>query len=154
MLPERPADAARSARADERATSPTVGAIRMVGVTVILATAAGTHLFGLAGGSQPAFASAAVEFSPGDDRVTVTWLANADAEKLKVRILVGDDRRSVVLDEVGDRVVMDRDGVTVSSGAVGRWKTPAIGDGDRVTVTVLAVKNGERVVVADKSGRV
>lgn len=139
---------------DERATSPTIGAVLLVGITVILATATGTHLFGLAGGSQSAFATATVEFSPADDRVSVTWVANADAENLKVRLLVGDERRAVVLDEVGDSVVVDGDGVSISTGSVGHWDTPAIEDGDRVTVTVLAVKNGERAVVAEKSGRV
>lgn len=139
---------------DERATSPTIGAILLVGITVVLATTAGTHLFGLAGSQQSAFATPAVEYSPSENRVSVTWLANADAEKLKVRILVGDQRRTVSLTDVGDRAVVDRDGVTVSSGSVGEWDSPTVSDGDRVTVTVVAVKGGESTVVAERSGRV
>ena len=142
------------ATADDRATSPTIGAVLLVGITVVLATATGAHLFGLAGGQQGAFATATVEFSPGDDRVTVTWVANGDADSLKVRILVGDERRTVGLRGVGDRVVVDPDGVTVSNGAVGDWETPRIEDGDRVSVTVVAHKGGENVVVAERTGRV
>ena len=139
---------------DERATSPTIGAVLLVGITVVLATATGAQLFGLAGSQQGAFATATVEFSPADDRVTVTWVANADADSLNVRILVGDERRTVGLAGVGDQVVVDRDGVTVSNGAVGDWDSPAIEDGDRVSVTVIAHKGGENVVVAERSGRV
>jgi flagellin-like protein len=139
---------------DERATSPTIGAVLLVGITVVLATATGAQLFGLAGSQQGAFATATIDFSPGDDRVTVTWLANGDADKLKVRILVGNERRTVGLNGVGDRVVVDGDGITVSNGAVGDWKTPSIEDGDRVSVTVIAHKGGENVVVAERSGTV
>lgn len=137
---------------DERATSPTVGAVLLVGITVLLATAAGSQLFGLVGSQGGAYATATVEYSSTEDRVTVTWLANAGAEEVKVRILVGDERRTIALDGVGDRVVADEDGVRVSSGAVGRWPGPTVEDGDRVTVTVIAVKGGEKVVIADKSG--
>lgn len=139
---------------DDRGTSPTVGAVLLVGVTVLLASAAGTHLFGLAGGQQGPFATAAVEYSPSEDRVTVTWMANANADHLLVKILVGTERRAVELDGVGDRVVVDAGGVTVSTGAVGEWESPTLSDGDRVTVTVVAAKNGENVVVAERSGRV
>lgn len=138
----------------DRGTSPTIGAVLLVGITVLLATAAGSQLFGLAGSQQGTFASATVDYSPGEDRVSVTWLATAGAERLKVEIRVGDERRVVGLDGVGDRVVVDGDGVTVSSGSVGHWKSPEISDGDRVTVTVLAVKNGETVVVADRGATV
>jgi hypothetical protein len=86
--------------------------------------------------------------------VSVTWLANADAERLEVRVRVGDERRTVGLDGVGDEVVVDADGVTVSAGSVGHWQTPTVTDGDRVTVTVVAVKGGEKVVVAERRGRV
>lgn len=140
--------------ADERATSPTVGAVLLVAITVVLATTAGGQLLGLAGSQQSAFATAAVEFSPGENRVTVTWLANADAENLTVRVLVGDSRLVVGLDGVGDRVVVDEDGVTASSGSLDHWPTPALADGDRVTVTVVAEKGGESVVVAERSGTV
>jgi flagellin-like protein len=136
---------------DERATSPTVGAVLLVGITVVLATAAGGHLFGLAGSQQTAFATATVDFSQTENRVTVTWLSSANADELLVRIRVGDERRTVGLDAVGDKVELDEEGVTVSAGSVGGWKTPTVTDGDRVTVTVVAEKGGERVVVADRS---
>lgn len=139
---------------DERATSPTIGAVLLVGITILLATTAGTHLFGLAGSQQGAFATPAVEYSPSENQVAVTWLANANAERLTVKILVDDERRTVGLDNVGDRVVVDEDGVTVSSGSVGGWASPAISDGDRVMVTVVAVRGGESVVVAERTGTV
>lgn len=138
----------------DRATSPTVGSVLLVGVTVLLATATGTHLFGLADESGTGFATAAVEFSADDDRVEVTWLTNVDAGKLVVRVRVGDQRRTAVLDDVGDEVVVDGDGMTVSTGTVGRWKTPVLADGDRVSVTVVSVTGGERVVIADRVARV
>lgn len=154
MTPNRPGDATELDLRDERATSPTVGAVLMVAVTVLLASAAGAQMLGLAGGQQGTFATATVDLSPAENRVSVTWLATADAEKLDVRLRVGDERRTVALGGVGERVVVDDDGVTVSADSVSHWKTPAVEDGDRVTVTVLAVKGGERVVVAEKSGRV
>ncbi|UPV76328.1 type IV pilin (plasmid) [Halorussus limi] len=138
-------------RDDDRAASPTVGAVLLVGVTVLLATAVGGYLFGLAGGQQSPYATATVEFSKTENRVTVTWMANANADELTVRVQVGDERRTVSLDGVGDRAVVDEGGVTVSSGSVGEWKSPTISDGDRVTVTVVAVTGGERVVIADRS---
>lgn len=150
MMSERLADATP----DERATSPTIGAVLLVGITVLLATTAGTQLLGFAGGQQGAFATATVDFSPADDRVTVTWMANADAEAMHVRILVGDEERTVSLGGVGDRVIVDSDGVTISKGAVVEWETPSVQDGDQVTVTVVAKKGGESVVVAERSGRV
>lgn len=150
MMPERLADAT----SDERATSPTIGAVLLVGITVLLATTAGTQLLGFAAGQQGTFATANVDFSPADDRVTVTWMANADAEAMHVRILVGDEERTVSLGGVGDRVIVDSDGVTISKGTVVEWKTPSIQDGDQVTVTVVAKKGGESVVVAERSGRV
>jgi len=139
---------------DERATSPTIGAVLMVAVTVGLAAVTGTHLFGLAGSQQGAFATPAVEYSPSENQVSVTWVSNANAEKLTVRILGGGERRAVSLDDVGDRVVVDGDGVTISSGSVSRWDSPAVSDGDRVTVTVVAVKGGESMVVAERSAKV
>lgn len=144
---------ADSAGAD-RATSPAVGAVLMVAITVVLATAAGTQLFGLAGSQQGAYATATVDYSPSEDRVTVTWLATAGAEKLKVKILVDGERRTVELDGVGDRVEVDERGVTLSTGAVGHFSSPKLSDGDRVTVTVVAVKGGDSVVVADRSATV
>lgn len=138
----------------DRATSPTVGAVLMVAITVVLATAAGTQLFGLAGSQQGAYATATVDYSPSEDRVTVTWLATAGAEKLKVKILVDGERRTVELDGVGDRVEVDERGVTLSAGAVGHFSSPKIADGDRVTVTVVAVRGGDSVVVADRSATV
>lgn len=139
---------------DERATSPTVGAVLLVAVTVLLAAAVGSQLLGLVGSQQVAFATASVEHSPAEDRVTVTWLANGGAEELTVRIVVGDRRRAVSLDGVGDRVVVDEDGVTVNSGSLGHWHSPTLADGDRVTVTVVAVKGDESVVVAEKTATV
>lgn len=139
---------------DERATSPTVGSVLLVGITVVLATATGTHLFGLTGGSQTGFATATVDFSTDDDRVTVTWMVDADADKLMARVQVGNQSRTVELESVGDEVVVDSDGVTVNTGTVGHWETPKVSDGDRVSVTVTAVRGGERVVVADRSERV
>ncbi|USZ77937.1 type IV pilin (plasmid) [Halorussus vallis] len=139
----------------ERATSPTIGSVLLVGVTVLLATTAGAGMFSLAEqGTQGAFATATVSTAPSEDRVTATWVANANAERLQVTIRVGDRSRTVTLQSVGDRVVADPDGVSVQTGDVVRWDRPAISDGDRISVTVVAVKNGESVVVAEQSAAV
>ncbi|WP_135830267.1 type IV pilin N-terminal domain-containing protein [Halorussus halobius] len=145
MLPPRLA-------ADDRATSPTLGAVLLIAITVLLATSTGAQLFGLADGQTTTFATVSVEFSEENDRGTVTWMANADADALTVRIRVGQDRRTVELEHVGDEVVVDGDGVTYSNGTVGQWDSPAVSDGDRVSVTVVAVSDDERAVVAERTG--
>lgn len=140
---------------DERATSPTIGAVLLVGVTVLLATTAGAGVIGFAEETkQGAFATATIDHVPNEDRVTVTWVANGNAESLRVVVLVGDQRRTVTLNAVGDRVVVDGDGVTVSRGGVVQWDAPAIADGDRVDITVIAEKGGESTVVAERSATV
>ncbi|WP_135806614.1 type IV pilin [Halorussus marinus] len=140
---------------DERATSPAIGATLLVGVTVLLATAAGTGMFSLAdSATQGAFASASVSHEPAEDRVSATWMANANADRLRVTVRVGDDRRTVSLQAVGDSVVVDHGGVTVNSGAVRAWDDPNLDDGDRVAVTVVAVKGGETLVVAERSATI
>lgn len=140
---------------DERATSPTIGATLLVGITVLLATAAGTGMFSLAdGATQGGFATASIDHEPADDRVSVTWMSNANAEKLRVTVLVDDHRRTVSLNAVGDTVVVDGDGVTVNAGSVTEWDDPQIADDDRVSVTVVAVKGGETLVVAERSATV
>lgn len=149
---DRPATPVPGRFADDRATSPTIGAVLLIAITVLLATSTGTQLFGLADGQSATFATATVEFSEENDRATVTWVANTDADTLTVRVRVGEDRRTVELDGVGDEAVVDGDGVTYSSGSVGHWDSPTISDGDRVSVTVIAVKGDERAVVAERSG--
>ena len=139
----------------ERATSPTIGAVLLVGVTVMLAATAGTGLFSLAEqGQQGAFATATISHAPSDDEVSVAWLANANAERLEVTIRVDNRTRTVTLQSVGDGVVVDADGVTVRTGEIVRWDRPSVSDDDRVSVTVVAVKGGERVVVAERSARI
>lgn len=140
---------------DERATSPTIGAVLLVGITVVLATTAGTGMFSLADETrQGAFATASVDHVPSEDRVSVTWVANANAEKLRVTFLVDGQRRTVSLSAVGDKAIVDRDGVTVSKGETVHWDDPAIADDDRVDVTVVAVKGGETMVIAERSATV
>jgi len=140
---------------DERATSPAIGATLLVGVTVLLATAAGTGMFSLAdGATQGAFATASISHEPAENRVSATWMANANAETLRVTVRVGSERRTVSLKAVGDGVVVDGDGVTVDAGEVRQWNEPRIEDGDRVSVTVVAVKGGETLVVAERSATV
>ena len=140
--------------AEDRATSPTIGAVLLVGVTVLLATTAGTGMFALAGNQQVAVATATVDHDAGEDRVSVTWVANGDAEQLRVTILVGEESRTVTLNAVGNRVVVDDDGVRVSKSAIVSWDDPAIADGDEVSVTVVAVKGGESVVLSERTAEI
>lgn len=139
---------------DDRATSPTIGSVLLVAVTVLLATTAGAGMFTLAQNQQVAFATATVEHDSGADRVSVTWVANADAEQLRVKILVGEDSRTVTLNSVGDKVVVDGDGVRVSMSKVVSWDDPKISDGDEVSVTVVAVTGGESVVLSEQTARI
>lgn len=138
---------------DDRATSPTIGAVLLVAVTVILATTAGAGMFTLAQNQQVAFATAIVDHDSAEDRVSVTWVANADAEQLRVTILVGEQTRTVTLNSVGDTVVVDSSGVRVSKSHVVSWKQPSVSDGDEVSVTVVARKGGESVVLTEQTSR-
>jgi hypothetical protein len=112
-------------------------------------------MFSLAdGATQGAFATASIDHEPAENRVSATWMANVNAERLRVTIRVDDERRTVSLPSVGDGVVVDGEGVTVNVGDVRQWDAPRIEDGDRVSVTVVAVKGGETLVVAERSATV
>lgn len=147
MKLERLADAL----ADVRGSSPTIGAVLLAGLTVMMATTAGSQMLGLTDSPQAAFAAANVDFASADDRVIVTWIANGDAEALEIQVIVNDQRRTINLEEVGDRVIVDSTGVKISNGAVGSWDTPTITDGDKVSVVVNAVKNGESTTIAERT---
>lgn len=136
---------------DERGTSPTIGAVLLVGVTVVVATTAGVYFASFGGHGQQPFAVASVEFDEPADRATATWRANANADELRVSITAGDDHRTVTLTRVGQTATIDRDGITVSGERVGSWDHPAVDEGETVTVTVVAATNESTIVVAERT---
>ena len=139
---------------DARGSSPTVGAVLLAGITVLMATTAGSQMISLAESPSPAFATANAEFDTTNDRVKVTWIANGDADYLEVQIFVGDQSRTIKLKSVGDMVIADSAGVTISNGAVGEWGTPTVNDGDEVTVIVRAIKGSEGTTIIERTDRV
>lgn len=138
-------------REEDRATSPTIGAILFVAVAVVTATTVGGHVLQLVGTAQQPSAVATVEFQPGDERVTVTWKANVNAERVVVAMYVDDHHRVVTLNHVGQSLTIDPGGVTVRKGSVHTWDDPAIADGSEVTVRVLAESDGNSAVVAERT---
>lgn len=136
---------------DERATSPAIGAILLVGITVIVAATVGGQIASFSGTEQQPFAIAPVEFDAADDRLSVTWRANTNADRVQVTVVVGDHHRTVTLTEVGHTMTVDFSGVTVRKGTVTSWNHPATTDGNRVSVTVVAVKNGNSIVLAERT---
>lgn len=146
-------------RDDDDAVSPVVGAPLMVAVTVVLASAVGTSVFGMASvvddSKEPVFAGVAVDYEDSNDRVSVTWYANGHAEKLEVLLTVnGHASETVRLFQVGDSVRIDRHGITISGSVTGRDTTPHLSNGDEVTVTVVAIDGGQRTTVAHHTNTV
>ena len=134
---------------DERATSPTIGSVLLVGITVVLASTVGAQMYDVSNTQQRPFAVVPVEYDTADDSVTVTWMANTNAEEVEVAVHVDGERRAVVLSDVGDTVTVDSTGVTVRKGAVTHWDTPAATDGEEVSVVVTATTNGNTVVLSE-----
>lgn len=140
---------ARAKPDDERATSPTVGSVLLVGVTVMLASTVGAQMYGMTDAEQRPFAVAPVEYDTADDAVTVTWMANSNAEQLQVTVHVDGRQRAVTLNEVGETMAVDSTGLTVHKGDRVHWETPSIADGEDVTVVVSATKDGNTVVLSE-----
>ena len=134
---------------DERATSPTIGSVLLVGITVVLASTVGAQMYSVTDTQQRPFAVAPVEYDAADDSVTVTWMANTNAEEVQVTVHAGGERRAVVLSDIGDTVTVDPSGVTLRKGAVTHWDTPAVEDGEEVSVVVTATTNGNTVVLSE-----
>lgn len=144
---------------DDAAVSPVVGAPLMVAVTVVLASVVGTSVMGMGSvvdeSKEPVLAGVHVDYSDANDRVEVTWYTNGRAERLEVQVTVnGDANETIGLNRVGDSVRIDREGVTVTGSATGRDSTPCLANGDRVTVTVVAIAGGQRTTVAHHTGTV
>lgn len=136
---------------NDRATSPTIGSILLVGVTVALATTAGVHTLSFTDAQQKPFAVASVEYDTANDSVTVLWKSNTNADNLRVTVTVAGEHRTSTLNSVGHSLVVDEDGITVHKDGVHRWEEPSATDGDEVTVTVLAVKDEQTVVIAERT---
>lgn len=134
---------------DERATSPTVGSVLLVGITVMLASTVGAQMYSLSETEQRPYAFAPVEYDAADDSVTVTWLAGSNADEVQVTVYAGGEQRSVVLHEVGQTVTVDPGGTTVYKGDRSHWDDPTTSDGEEVTVVVSATTDGTTVVLSE-----
>jgi flagellin-like protein len=138
-------------RDDERATSPTIGSVLLVGITVVLASTVGAQMYDVSDTQQGPFAIAPVEFDSAEDEVTVTWMSNRNAETLSVTVYVDDEHHTVTLNDVGHTVTVDASGVTVRKGDTVRWGSPSTYDGAEVTVVVTATKDGTTVVLSEQT---
>lgn len=137
--------------ADDRATSPTIGAILLVGITVVVAMTIGGHVFQFSEPKQKPFAVASVNFDKTGDRVSVVWRANSNADKLVVTVSVDDHHQTVTLHHVGQKVVVDDCGTKVHKGDADSWDHPATTNGDEASVTVVAKKDGDSIVIAERT---
>lgn len=144
----------KAAIRNERATSPTIGSVLLVGVTVVLATTVGVQMYGFSDTRQKPFAIATVDYEADDDQVMVTWRGNTNAETLRITARVGDQHRTVTLNQIGHRMTVDSSGLTVRKDTVVHWDHPSATDGDRVSVTVIAVKNGETTVLTKRTATI
>lgn len=138
----------------DRATSPTIGAIILIGVTVVVATTMGAQLSGLTNTEQKPFASVGVKYDQAEDYVKVSWQTNTNAETVRVTVYVGDQHRTVTLRHVGHTMTVDASGVTVHKGTVSHWDSPSATDGDKVSITAVAVKGGNTVVIAERTASI
>lgn len=136
---------------DERATSPTIGSVLLVGITVVMASTVGAQMYSVSDTQERPFAVAPVEYDAADDSVTVTWLSNTNAEKVQVTVHAGGEHRSVTLNEVGHTMTVDSGGITVRKGDAVHWDSPSTTDGEEVSVVVTATTNGNTVVLSEHS---
>lgn len=131
----------------ERGVSTVVGAVVLVGVTVVLAATTGAYLLDL-GSSADEGVRAGATTDIGGGEVTVRYVDATD-EDTTLRVTVTE--------------VTDRSGTGTASGTATltaddrrhTWRvagTPDLGSGDEVRVTVVAVEGDSRSVVLRRTG--
>ncbi|ADB63898.1 hypothetical protein Htur_5010 (plasmid) [Haloterrigena turkmenica DSM 5511] len=154
---------------EERAVSPVIGVILMVAITVILAAVIAAFVMDL-GNDMGGEAQAGVDTSSQDDRVSVTWQAEGNADNVEVsyEIVGGDNSTStyVLNDEATGtsttetlESVSDRSSVQVLINDTETGGNNAQYEGDEVTVEIVATANsgdtstvvqeGEKTVVVE-----
>ena len=120
---------------DERGVSPVIGVILMVAITVILAAVIASFVLGFGDSVQENVqAGASISVDDENDNVTVTWVSSGTANSLEVNSTSLSSGKSI--SSTGGSVTLDESVGDVS-------------DGD--TVTVTAIKNDQRTVVAQKT---
>ena len=150
-------------RDDDEAVSPVIGVILMVAITVILAAVIGTFVLNLGSSVQTNVqAGATIDADNTNDKISVTWTANQNAEYLNVTLTNNSASPSasddVGLCGVGGKVTWGTSGATTSgnTGPAGCGSGTAStsissGDGASYSVTVTAVKGEQQTVVNSKS---
>jgi flagellin-like protein len=114
---------------NDRAVSPIIGGIMMVGITVILSAVIAAFVMGMAGGvSDNVQAGVTIHSDPGADEIKVVWTANQNAEYLEINAC-------------GPLQTMDD---------VGRFTVAGCGD-EQVDIVVTAVNGEDRTVIISKS---
>lgn len=147
---------ARASRAD-RGVSPVVGAVLMVGITVILAAAIGAMVLDMGTTAEPApQASLSATVDAGTDELTLTHRGGDGLPSTRIRLVVtGDDDRIVLgpaspptVLRVGGTVTVDVAAANVTSGTWGAMAGAGgfpVEPGDRLSALVVD-ERAQRVV--------
>ncbi|KTG09382.1 hypothetical protein AUR64_16520 [Haloprofundus marisrubri] len=135
------------------AVSPAIGVVLMAGITVLLAaTVAGPLLqFGDSNLTAPVYATADASVDDDENRLSVTWLSNEAADYLDVTIAVDGERHSTALSEPGDALHLDGDGIEKTGTETSHSNALDVHDGDKIRVTVTAVRDDSRTVVLQRT---
>jgi flagellin-like protein len=114
---------------DDRGVSPVIGVILMVAITVILAAVIASFVLGFGDSvSQNVNAGTSINVNAANESATVTWVSSGTADK----VWANTSTTQVELSNVGETA-----------------EFTGLSNGD--TITVTAVKNGQRTVVAQRT---
>lgn len=132
---------------EDRGVTPVIGVVLMVALTVLLASVVAATLYDVvedAGVEAPVGAGVTVD---GGDGITVAWVSNTRADKLRVEFTTTDDDAVVFLRRVGASVTLRPDGFTIVGGSVARGNDLTVERGDEVQVSVTAQTGDQRTLI-------
>lgn len=138
---------------DERGVSEVIGVVLMVAITVIIAAIVANTAMNLGSDVEESVqAGVTADFDSANNKVDVVWVSNNNAQFVNVTFTWGSNECEVQLNEPGSRVTLNTSG-TLPSGCTGS----APMDGDEVTVTAVAAKQGDQSTMAalvERSGNI
>lgn len=144
---------------DRRAISPVIGVVLLVALTIIMGTVVAAFSLTLGNEVNPDVrAGVNVEFDTAEDSVMVLFTTSEDADHLNVTVTNGSASEIYQFDQVGDKLVIDADGVskqgvTVPDGA-DAFAGAGVADGDTISVVVIAVHEENSNVVFEREKQV
>lgn len=151
------AEASRTGRRADRGVSPVIGAVLMVGITVILAAAIGAMVLDMGATAEPApQASLSASVDAVTDELTLSHRGGDGLPSTRVRLVLSTDDERLVLGpaappsvlRVGGTVTVDVAAGNVTSGTWGGMSGTGgfpVESGDRLTA-VLVDERAQRVI--------